>query len=183
MIGRYRIGGGGTDDPWTPKHLYIHIYTYIAIDIRVTATSHPTNATRRNHSCTIKKQIITIVLNIFSKCFFPGRELWHWRPGWGWGGPFRTPKISKNRSYENCLHFRNIFPKTFKNIFKISSYIQKTTPNPINAFKITTYNTKHTFNSKIYFQKISKHRKHKQAENKSNISNYWFVIYVCIIFP
>ena len=42
-----------------------------------------------------------------------------------------------------------------KHISKICSYIQKTTPNPINALKITIYNTKHTSNTKIYFKKYN----------------------------
>ena len=37
-------------------------------------------------------------------------------------------------------------------IFKIYSYIQKNTLDVIDAFKITTCYTKHTQNSKLYFQ-------------------------------
>ena len=40
-----------------------------------------------------------------------------------------------------------------KDILKISSYIQKNRANPINAFEITIYNTKHTKNTKINFNK------------------------------
>ena len=63
----------------------------------------------------------------------------------------KKPKQSQNKSSENCSHFWDIFLKMFKNIFKKSSYIEKTTPNPINALKITTVNTKHTNNTKRHF--------------------------------
>ena len=57
--------------------------------------------------------------------------------GAGVGGNvgLKLPKSHKNNSYENCLHFWDIAPKISKNTFKISSYIQKMTPNSINAFK------------------------------------------------
>ena len=38
-------------------------------------------------------------------------------------------------------------------MFKICSYTQKTTQNPINALKIKIYKTKHTNNTQIHFQK------------------------------
>jgi hypothetical protein len=44
-----------------------------------------------------------------------------------------------------------MFKKSPQNIFKISSYIQKTTTDPIDALKITIYITKHTKNTKIHF--------------------------------
>ena len=75
-------------------------------------------------------------------------------------GPLRTQnpkKTQENSSFENCSHFRDIFPKKFKkakSIFKVYSYIQKSTQNPINTFKITTYNTKHTKNAKIYLKNL-----------------------------
>ena len=51
-----------------------------------------------------------------------------------------------------------------KHIFKISSYTQKMTPNPIHAIKTTFHHTKHTNNTKIHFQ-------------KTNISNNKLVFY------
>ena len=87
--------------------------------------------------------------------FFPWKGALTLTPGMGVGGsgghlgPPKSPKISqhhkksqKNSSYENCSHFWDIFQKLKNKIFKISSYIQKITPNPINALKITIINTK-----------------------------------------
>ena len=67
------------------------------------------------------------------------------------GGPFGTPRIPKN--HKKTVRMKTVhtsgtlLEKMYKNISKISSYIQKMTPNPINALKMTTYNTKHTQNS------------------------------------
>ena len=86
----------------------------------------------------------------------------------GGGGPFRTPQnpkqSSKSISYENCWHIWDIFQKISQNTFKTSSYTQKKTPSPINTFKETTYNTKHTNNTQIHFNK-SKHFENKKMKN------------------
>ena len=50
----------------------------------------------------------------------------------------------------------------FKNIFRICSYIQKMTPNPINTLKITIYNTKHTKHTNTHL-KTSKNHKTKST--------------------
>ena len=69
----------------------------------------------------------------------------------GGGGPFRTKhpqqfqEITKRIVRTIIVHTSGTFlQKTFKSIFKISSYIQKNTQNPINALRITVFNTKHT---------------------------------------
>ena len=49
----------------------------------------------------------------------------------------KSHKITKKGSYENCPRFLTFFKK-IKYIFERSSYIQKLTPNPINALKIET---------------------------------------------
>ena len=80
--------------------------------------------------------------------------------GDGDGGiPFRTPNIPKQSQIilrTKIVHtpgmFFFLFQKIFKNTFKISSYIQKMTQDPINALKITIYNTKHTTDSKLHFK-------------------------------
>ena len=38
-------------------------------------------------------------------------------------------------------------------MFKICSYVQKMTPNPINSLEITIYKTPHTKNVKVHFHK------------------------------
>ena len=82
-------------------------------------------------------------------------------PGMGVGdrlGPQRSRKNTKNHKnifvrelftllgllFQKCQALRN-------NIFKICSYIQKTTTKRINALKITIYNTKYTSNQQIHF--------------------------------
>ena len=113
--------------------------------------------------------------------FFPGRELRHWRDGggWGrvWGGDQLGPKIPQNHeniSYENCSHFWDMFKIMYKNIFKIYSYIQKMSTNPINALKITIDNTKHTQNTTIHF----KQSKMFERKNKTmKIPSFYFIIY------
>ena len=78
--------------------------------------------------------------------FSPLEGNFDWRRGWGW----RVTK-SQKRNRMKIVHTFGHLQKTQK-IFKMSSYIQKMTPNPINALKITSYNTKHTNNTKIPFQ-------------------------------
>ena len=46
----------------------------------------------------------------------------------------------------------NSFDFFLKIIVNISSYIQKNTRNPNPIFKISSYNTNHTNNSKIHFK-------------------------------
>ena len=50
-------------------------------------------------------------------------------------------------------HFRKM-----QNNFKICSYIQKMTPNPINTLEITIYNTKHATNTQIHLQTSKKNK-------------------------
>ena len=44
--------------------------------------------------------------------------------------------------------------------WRLQLHIQKMTTNPINALKITVYNTKHTNNTKIHFQTPNFSKKH-----------------------
>ena len=43
------------------------------------------------------------------------------------------------------------------------------TPNPINALRITIYNTKHTHNSKIHYQTSKTFEKIDKKINEENI--------------
>ena len=112
--------------------------------------------------------------------------------GWGVEGTIKDQKSTKkqnNPSYEYCSHFCDIFRKMFKTIFKIWSYIQKTTQNPINTLEKTIYDTKHTQNTKIHFKKskmLETNRKtSKTVENthrKKKGSFFYFIIYPISIF-
>ena len=115
--------------------------------------------------------------------FSPGRELWHWRRGWGMGvggGGIRTPKSQKfNKQLFRTKIVRvsgSLFNKSQnnpKNLFKIFSYIWKDTTNPINAFKIRIYNTK-----KIKNTKIPSNRKNNKKNGTRNKPSYsCFIIY------
>ena len=75
--------------------------------------------------------------------FVPPEENFDWHQGWGWGGATNHPK-SQNITKKQFV--RNIY-----SFSKICSYMQKTTPNPINALKITIYNTKHSINTKVHW--------------------------------
>ena len=80
----------------------------------------------------------------------------------------------------NCFYALLDLFDTIQNtqhIFKICSYIQKLTPNPINALRITIYNTKHTNNTKIHFQQ-SQHFRNKSKHSKL----YKHLIYYYIIY-
>ena len=93
--------------------------------------------------------------------------------GWvGVGGQQITTdhkKSQKDSPYENWS-LLDMFQKMCKSIFKICSYIQKMTPNPINAFKITIYNTKHTNNTQIHFEKS------KNSKNPTIFKKFTFFI-------
>ena len=95
-----------------------------------------------------------------------------------WGGPFRTPKISNNHEQivrTKIVHTSVIFfKKMYNNTFKISSYIQKKTTTPIIAFKIKNYNTQHTNNTKLDFQK-SNMFEHKLKNNKHFKSLFYYI--------
>ena len=77
------------------------------------------------------------------------------------GGPFRIQTPPKTQTSQTnrteIVHTSGNFSKRIKNmlknIFNISSYIQKNTKNPINALKITIYNTNHTYNTNIHSKK------------------------------
>ena len=88
--------------------------------------------------------------------FFPRKGTLTLTLGMGMGGDHLGPrnhkKSQKEESYGNGSHFWDNFQNNVENSFEISSYIQKTTPNPINTLKITIYNTKHTINTQIHFQ-------------------------------
>ena len=97
-------------------------------------------------------KIIRITKEIFvSILFSPGRELWL-TPRMGMGGQQiiqKTLKIKIKHLVRKLFTLLDTFlKKNIKNIFKIYSYIQKTTPNPINTLKMTIYNTKHTKHTK-----------------------------------
>ena len=78
--------------------------------------------------------------------------------GMGMGGDHLGPQIQKNHKTTvrtKIVHTSGIcFEKMFKNIFKICSYIQKATPNPINLLKIIIYNAKRITNTKIHVLEI-----------------------------
>ena len=80
--------------------------------------------------------------------------------------------------------FRNIS----KNIFKISSYIQKNTKTPNPIFKITTCNTKHTPKMPKYIWNVRKTKNWKSTITKfsfhyiSDFHNYYFVNFVSFIY-
>ena len=67
----------------------------------------------------------------------------------------------------------------FKNVFKIFSYIQKMTTEPINALKITIYNTKHTKITKSKFSKTPQKLKFQHKKNIFSIktSSKWSAFY------
>ena len=78
--------------------------------------------------------------------------------GWvgGWGDHLGPPKSQTNHTkhfvrklFTLLGHVSEHCKQTFFDIF---SYTQKTTLNPINASKITNYNTEHTTNTNIHFQ-------------------------------
>ena len=56
------------------------------------------------------------------------------------------------------------------------------TPNPINAFKITIHNTKHTQNTKIHFENSDLFKIIETIEHKSNNINntFRFLLYMKI---
>ena len=62
------------------------------------------------------------------------------------GGANKHKKHPKTFRTE-IVHTSGHFSTNGKSIFKICSYIQKMTPIPINALKITIPNTKHTINT------------------------------------
>ena len=120
-------------------------------------------------------------------------------PGMGMGGPFSTPKSQTNHKKSKTTIVRKVFTllgdvsKNMKNIFKIFSYIQKTTTNPINALKITIHSTKHTKNTQFHFEKQSKaFVRLEQIKNSnkiklifyyiSNLHNSYLVYFVYFIF-
>ena len=87
--------------------------------------------------------------------------------------PFRTKhphKPQRNISYEKC---QNISLKSLH----ICSYIQKTTLNPINAFKITSNNAKHTKQPNIFEIHRKQIERNSEIRTLSNIPSFYFVIY------
>ena len=75
-------------------------------------------------------------------------------------GPPKSQKIVRTKFVHTS---GTLFPKSQKHIFKISSYIQKNTANPINAFKITIYNTKHTKSTKTNPMNPKKSKKQRKV--------------------
>ena len=71
-------------------------------------------------------------------------------------GPCRTQQSPTNTNNHKKKFVRklstllDIFQKMSNSFFKMSSYIQKITENPINALKITIYTTKHTKHTQIH---------------------------------
>ena len=103
--------------------------------------------------------------------------------GWGvgWGDHLGIPKSQKSTKQfvRQLFALLRHFLKIMKNIFTISSYIQKTTPDPMHALKITIYNTQHTNNTNIHlqtnptFSKVSKiyfFKKKKEEEEEAERS-------------
>ena len=54
-------------------------------------------------------QISTNHWKLFVLYFSPGRELWHWRRGWGGGNPKHPKHILKQRKCSENVFWRNIF--------------------------------------------------------------------------
>ena len=92
----------------------------------------------------------------------------------GEGGPFRTSQIQTIHNKllrTRIVHASGTFvQKMSKNIFILSSDIQKTTTNPIIALKIIIYNTKHTNNAKIPFRNLQQSKTIEKRRNKSKNS-------------
>ena len=134
------------------------------------ATSHPTNAARRNHFITIFQFFIKI-RKINSKTLFHIFFLLEGSfdidagdvcvcVGGDHLGPPKIPQNLKRIVRTAIVHTPGtFFPQNVNNIFKICSYIQKTIQNPINAFKITIHNTKHTKNTFTQIQHLRKMNK------------------------
>ena len=80
-------------------------------------------------------------------------------------------KITTKQFVRKLFTFLSLFRKKLKNIFKICSYIQKITPNPINALEITNYNTTHTKNTQMHFTNPKKTRRIRK-----------YIIYLFIFF-
>ena len=79
--------------------------------------------------------------------------------------------------------------KNVKHIFKICSYIQKSTQNPINALEITIHNTKHTKNTKVHFQKSNIFERFENLKKPkcvfchiSNFHNSQFIHFVSFVY-
>ena len=88
----------------------------------------------------------------------------------GRGGDHLGPQIPKHHKKSQKYFVRELFTllghfskmsKISNNVFKICSYIQKKTQNPIIASKITIYNTKYANNAKIHLKTIQTFRKIK----------------------
>ena len=73
------------------------------------------------------------------------------------------PTHHKKTVRTEIVHTSVHFSKNVRNIFKICSYIQKTTTNPINALKAAIYDTKHTNNTQIHFEKSENFEKCQQS--------------------
>ena len=102
--------------------------------------SHPTNATRRNHvrtffNCSFHKNH----KNQYIKIFFPQKGALT-DAGDGRGQQITTNHKNKHKKTisTKLVHTSGHFQK-MKNNFKISSCIEKMTPNPIHALKIILY--------------------------------------------
>ena len=108
---------------------------------------------------------------MFFYIFSPGRELWHWRQGWWWGGqifPTNHKNSQTNVSYD-LFHTSWTFFKTNKKMFN-----KIFLPNPINALKMTIYNT----NIPSIPRYISKNPKcSRKKEPCQTFKNEWFFFY------
>ena len=110
---------------------------------------YPTNATRRNHfsTCVLHFPIFHKDYEISLICFsyfVPGRELWHWRRGWGLGGG-GTSWDPKHLQNANCTHFWDNFPKR-KHLWNMFIYTEndaesdtRIRTNNLNTPEVQTY--------------------------------------------
>ena len=117
--------------------IYIYIYIYVTRPRDASATSHPTNATRRNHFSIFfifhenhKKYILKTLFHIF----FTRKGTLTLTPGMGvgscWGtiqDPTNLQICRKSSSYENCSHFWDNFQKMSKVFQNIFMYTEKDT--------------------------------------------------------
>ena len=108
------------------------------------------------------------------------------------GGTFRTnefPKIFRTKSVHSSGTFFKQMSNKSNSIFKICSYIQKTTHNLICTFKITLYNTKthqQCQNSFGTFVNLEKTRTNKLFKfifyYIYNFHNAYFIYFVYFVY-
>ena len=131
----------------------------------------------------------------YFQCIFPPEGSFDIDAGNGLRGkqnPQNPKNVPKTVSYGKCSHFWDslfFFQKKSKNIFEISSYMQKMTKNPINALKYQFVAQNTPKIQKYISRKSQKIRiiTKKSKRNKclsyyiSNVHNSYFVYFVYFI--